>query len=83
MCMFKCLTTAFIVIFNTYLDVSYQSCSKYTFGVKMTCYKGNKFSLNLLGLYIDTLIIGHIFCSQCYIANEMPNVMTNNVFWTN
>jgi len=42
----------------------------------------------MLGLYLDTLTIGHKCCSMLSILNEitvqkeLQNVMTNVVFWT-
>jgi len=45
-------------------------------------------SVKMLGLYRDTLLIGHRFCSMLSILNELTlqtelqNVMTNNMFWT-
>ena len=43
----------------------------------------------MLGLYRDTLILGHTFCNMLSIINELilqkklPIFVTNNVYWTN
>ena len=37
--------------------------------------------LKMLGLYLDTLIIGHIFSSTLTLQNRLQTFITNNVFW--
>jgi len=50
------------------------------------CFETHK-TFIVLGLYLDTLIVGHTFCSMLSILNELTlqkklHLMTNNVFWT-
>jgi len=46
-------------------------------------------SLKMIGLYLDTLILGHTFCNMLSIINELilhkklQIFVTNNVYWTN